>query len=336
MNGKKISATLCLMVAALTLSACVARSAGETDPSRAADEQARGREQLIRAFDAGWIRFIATGEDNKILMTEPPNHPGAAAGYVVKLADCLPSPELAEFPEKPVGLLKQILETGKIRKLVQAVPNTPADTSYYFTGVSQKYLDGVLGEIEAHYGVTLEVEEVAAKPGRLPSTSYLLDNEVDFVDQLNATGGVTQGMRRRISRRFTCTMSASSQFIHIPNDAPLAKEINTWADLVERPDLRICAGPLTTQTARAFLPNNQVKTIYINDLTGCITQIEKGKADLMINPLPNLEIADIQGYKSVHTMLVAGTPLWVALEGIQCPSDGDPKTEDECFETSPP
>jgi hypothetical protein len=31
--------------------------------------------------------------------------------------------------------------------------------------------------------------------------------------------------------------------------------------------------------------------------------------------------------------MVAGTPLWVAAEGIECPSDGDPKTEDECFET---
>ena len=35
-------------------------------------------------------------------------------------------------------------------------------------------------------------------------------------------------------------------------------------------------------------------------------------------------------------MIVAGTPLWVALEGIECPSDGDPKTEDACFETDPP
>ena len=33
--------------------------------------------------------------------------------------------------------------------------------------------------------------------------------------------------------------------------------------------------------------------------------------------------------------LVAGTPLWVATEGIKCPSDGNPKTEDECFETDP-
>jgi len=299
------------------------------------DDIARGREQLIRAFDTGWIRFVASGKIDEILASEPPNKPGAAADYVIKLADCLPSPELAQFPEQPVGILKKILDTGTIRKLVQAVPNTPGDTSYYFSGISEKYMQGVLDEISGHYGIDLEVEAVAAKPGRLPSTSYLLDDEVDFVSQLNATGGVTQGMRRRISRRYTCTMSASTQFIHIPTNTELAGQINSWRDLVARTDVRICAGPLSTQTVRAFLPNHEVKTIYINDLPGCARQIEKDKVDVIINPLPDLAVADMLAYKSVPTMIVAGTPLWVALEGIECPADGDPKTEDECFETNP-
>jgi len=76
--------------------------------------------------------------------------------------------------------------------------------------------------------------------------------------------------------------------------------------------------------------------MYINDLTGCDKAVKDGKLDVIINPLPDLSIAGLEGYKSVHTMLVAGTPLWVAAEGIRCPSDGDPKTEDECFEISPP
>jgi hypothetical protein len=130
-------------------------------------------------------------------------------------------------------------------------------------------------------------------------------------------------------------MSASTQFIHIPANTELAGQINSWRDLVARTDVRICAGPLSTQTVRAFLPNHEVKTIYINDLPGCARQIEKDKVDVIINPLPDLAVADMQAYKSVPTMIVAGTPLWVALEGIECPADGDPKTEDECFETNP-
>ena len=56
----------------------------------------------------------------------------------------------------------------------------------------------------------------------------------------------------------------------------------------------------------------------------------------IINPLHDLKVAGIEGYQSVHTLLIAGTPLWVAAEGIDCPPDGDPKTEDECFETDAP
>ena len=51
--------------------------------------------------------------------------------------------------------------------------------------------------------------------------------------------------------------------------------------------------------------------------------------------LHDLKIGGLEGYVAVPTWLVAGTPLWVALEGIQCPSDGNPRTEDECHTLSP-
>lgn len=318
--------------AALIVAGCAS-----TPPAPEVDEIAMGREQLIRAFDAAWIRFIASGKDQEILKTEPVTRPGMAASYMVRMADCLPQPEIAPWPEKPVGLFKEILERGTIRRVVQSVPETRENTSFYFSGVSEKYLRAVLDLIGEQYGVKLELEDVALPPGTLPSTSVVLSGKADFVDQLNATGGDTQGLRRRISRRFTCTMSASSQYIHIPAQAPLAKEINTFNDLIARPEIRICAGPLTTQTARAYMPKHKVSTKYVNDLSGCVRDIEAGKADVIMNPLPTLQIADIKGYKSVHTLLVAGTPLWVAKEGIECPvADDNPRTEDQCFETSPP
>jgi len=309
-------------------------------PTRTGDwsdeEIAQGREQLIRAFDAAWVRILASGKDREILETEPESQPGAAKGYIVRLVDCLPQPEIAHWPEEPVGMFKDILETGVIRQLTQGVPETPQNTSWYFSGVSRKYQDAVLEEIEKHYDVELEVETIVLAPGRLPATSILNDNKIDFISQLNATGGNSQGLRRRISRRFSCTMSASSQFIHIPEDSELVDEIQSLDDLVARPDVKICAGPLTTQTARAFMPKHTVKTKYINDLTGCDKDVRSGKLDVIVNPLPDLSIGGIDGYKSVHTLIVAGTPLWVATEGIACPSDGNPKTEDECHEISPP
>jgi hypothetical protein len=312
----------------------------DTLPARNGDwsdeEIARGREQLIRAFDAGWIRYIAARKDLEALATEPESQPGAAADYMVRLADCLPQPEIAPWPEEPVGMFKDILDTGVIRQLVQGVPETPANTSWYFSGVSRKFQAGVIAEIEKHYKVKLKVESVVVAPGRLPITSILNDNKIDFVTQLNATGGNSQGMRRRNSRRYTCTMSASSQFIHIPEKSKLADEISNLNDLMARPEISICAGPLTTQTAQAYMPDHKVRTIYVNDLSGCDRAVKNGKQDVIINPLNDLKIAGIEGYKAVPTLLVAGTPLWVATEGIECPPDGDPKTEDECFETDAP
>jgi len=292
------------------------------------EEIVRGREQLIRAFDAAWIRIVASGKEQEVVATQPPNMPGAAGSYIVRMADCLPEPELAPWPKEPVGMFKDILETGVIRTLVQAVPETPGNTSYYFSGVSQGYQDLVIREIEQQYGVKLKVENVVLAPGRLPATSVLNAGKVDFISQLNATGGITEGMRRRTSRRMSCTMTASSQFIHIPEKAELAKQIHNMNDLIARPEVRICAGPLATQTFEAFMPKHKVTTKFINDLADCDKAIKDGKQDVIVNPLHDLSIAGLKGYRSVHTLLVAGTPLWVATEGISCGDDG-------CVEVDP-
>lgn len=302
------------------------------------DEQdiARGREQLIRAFDAAWVRVLANGTIRDILDTEPAERPGAANSFVVRMADCLPLPELTPYPENPVGLLKKVLDSGQVRRMVQDVPDTPGSTSHYFTSITERYFEAVLEEMGNQYGVEITYTNVGYPPGSLASTSALLNDEVDIVSQLNATGGQSQNFRRRISRRFSCTMVASSQFIQIPEDSELAGEINSLNDLMDRTDVRICAGPLTTQTAKAFMPEHQVMTRYIDDIAQCDDKIKRGKADVMMNPLPDLTIAGFDGYKSVHTLIVAGTPLWVAKEGIACdiqPASG--RGEPECREIDP-
>ncbi|MDH3977956.1 MAG: transporter substrate-binding domain-containing protein [Gammaproteobacteria bacterium] len=299
------------------------------------EEVAKGRAQLVAAIDAAWIRIVASGRDQEVLAKQPLNMPGAAKSYIVRLVDCLPQPEMAPWPEKPVGMFKDILETGVIRQLIQGVPETPANTSWYFSGVSQGYQDMIIEDISKHYGVELKVESVVLPPGRLPATSVLNAGKIDFISQLNALGGNTEGMRRRESRRFSCTITASSQFIHIPEESELVGEINSLNDLIARPDIRICAGPLTTQTARAFMPEHTIKTKFVNDLTACDKSVKGGKLDVIMNPLNDLSVGGIEGYKPVHTLIVAGTPLWVADEGITCKEDGNPRTENECFKDDP-
>ena len=57
------------------------------------EEVRKGREQLVRAFDAAWIRIIASGRDQEVIAKNPPNQPGAAGSYMVRLEDVV---EVAE------------------------------------------------------------------------------------------------------------------------------------------------------------------------------------------------------------------------------------------------
>ena len=338
MNTRSIvrAATLGLTVAmtALLTTGCATTPRAEPAVAKAAKvdpDVAKGRQQLVLAMDAAWIRVVASGRDWEILAQQPPAKPGAALSYMVTLADCLPQPGLAPFPEKPVGLFKEILDRGTIRQVVQVTTSSPNDTSFFFGSISEAFFQAMLDEINKHYNVNLKIENVTIPAGPAWTTSLVLDGTADIISQLNATGGDTQGMRRRLSRRFTCTISAISQYIHIPVTSALAKQINTVDDLSKMKDLRICTGPLATQTTKAFWPQHKVSTKFLNDLTGCDKDTREGKFDLIVNPLPSLQIADIKGYKSVHTLIVAGTPLWVARDDIECPSDGNPRTEDKCF-----
>lgn len=331
-----ITALILLGMVAMTACSTYTASAPAASTQPVVDPQvAQGRQQLVDALDAAWIRVVASGKDRAIYRTMPPSKPGAASSYMVTLADCLPSPEVAPFPDQPVGLLKNILDRGVIRQVVQKTTDTPNDTSFYFSATSDALFEAMLVELRNHYKVELKVENITLPPGPLPSTSLLVDGRADIISQLNATGGETQGMRRRNSRRFTCTMSAISQYLHIPEKSALAREITSVDDLYAREGLRICTGPLATQTARAFFPKHKVSTKYMNDLTGCVKDVEAGKFDLIFNPLSDLGIADIKGFKAVNTWIVAGTPLWVARDDIVCPSDGNPRTEDLCSVVQP-
>jgi hypothetical protein len=303
-----------------------------TGLNRVDPDIAKGREQLVRAFDAAYVRVVASGKYREILERHPASQPGAARSYMVTMADCLPVPDLSQYPDQPVGLLARILASGEIRRGTQLASSTPGDTSSYFSPISDDILKAMLEEIEQHYKVKLRLTDVALKPGSNETTSLLLDDRADFIDQLNATGGDTQGMRRRISRRFTCTLSGVSQFIHVPKDSPLAGSLNNSFDLFANRTMRICTGPLSTQTMRAYFPGNKVTTKYVQDITNCVKEVEAGKSDVIANPLPDLSIAGVSGYKAVHTLLVTGTPLWVAKEGIECAPGADPKKESKCQE----
>jgi hypothetical protein len=280
----------------------------------------KGRDQLIDAFDAAWVRVVRSGEYRNIINNFAEPIPGVidATEYIVNQPDCLPNPDVTPFPEKPKGRFKKILKNEEIiRGEVGGAPwfvSQGANTSDWFSGgfggsdILADILDAVLAEISAHYGIgpiNVVTEEI---PFPFNTTAALQDGifgfsvnvfssqyppftqvdrpgvVVDFLDQFNAKGGESEALRRLKGRRATCTLSSSGQFIHVPVGSPFV--INNIDDLRADPSIRICTGNLSTQSANQYFPDNPVETKRSFDIRECYEALAAGEADVFINSLP--------------------------------------------------
>lgn len=314
-----------VIIASLVLACLVSSSpslAGSSSP-------AKGREQLVHALDAAWVRILENGTYRQILNAH------GAAEVLVNIVDCLPVPGMIPFPKKPEGLLKQILDTKTIRvgTMIDSPPG-PETTANFFSPVTADMLKAVLKEIAGHYGTgPITVTKVTIPPP-FNATSALNKGEIDILDQLNALGGESENLRRRTSRRFTCTLSGSKQVLYVKNEAPY----KTFEDMLNDADVKICAGPLSTQLTNAYFtgPDQSVTTKYVFDISSCLAEVISGKADAMMSPFPDEKFfpasIDTDGdrtpdtdprplIRSIDTNLVTGTPYWVALDD-GCSSEG--------------
>ena len=308
--------------------------------ANAAPESA-GREQLVLAMNAAWVSLVADGTYAQIMSgTAFPGAP-AASTYHVNMADCLPAPAVNPYPSNLKGRFAQIIATGSIvRGSVQGGAPNIGDTASYYGPFSDAITEAIIDRIGEHYGVTLNISNIVLPPPFFETTGVLISTtqpRADFVDQVNATGGTTQGLVRRESRRFTCTLAASGQFLHVP--ARLAGTITSVADLKAHPELRLCTGNLSTQTVTAYFPNHVVRTERANDISSCDTRIAAGTQDILINSMPSLSVATSAGlvlqntYTDIDTGIVAGTPLWVAKEGVSCTGLYNDAIPDNCVFT---
>jgi hypothetical protein len=253
-----------------------------------------------------------------------------ADDVVINISDCLPNPEITVFPEKPVGALKNILDKRRIRAGVSTGGTLDAGTSAtIFTGMSEDILAAMLAEVAAHYGIgPITVDYVQIQPP-FPNTSILNSGDVDIIGLVNALGGETEDLRRRSSRRFTCTITATRQILWLKKaGGPSWRHVN---DALKDPDASICAGPLSNQLTAAYfdLPGQKTSTEYFSDLDRCLRKLANGDVDAMMSPFPDERFfparIDVDGdgkadtataglFRSIDTHIVAGTPFWVALD----------------------
>ncbi len=265
-----------ISVTLLGTAACTGDVAGP-DLKPNADE---GQAQFISAIDAAWVRVLASGQYRDIL-----NDPANAsvpqgvlpADRVVNISDCLPNPELTLYPENPTGLLKRMLETGEVKRCVIQGAPVASDTTN-FVRHSEKIEDAIFAEIENHYGVKINRIDVVSPPP-IANTTDLNNGTCDYINQVNALGGRTEGLRRRDTRLFSCTLSASSQYLHVPtinrgDGLPDTDHINSLDDLLADPSLRICSGGLSTQLANNYFANHQIDSVFMpGDISECAERV---------------------------------------------------------------
>jgi ABC-type amino acid transport substrate-binding protein len=295
---------------------------GSSQALAGSSNPANGQKQLVTALDAAWVRIVDNDKYRQILKANN------ASEVMVNIVDCLPSPDMIPFPEKPEGLLKQILDTKNIKVgTMSNGPPGPETTANFFAPISVEILEAVLGEISKNYGTgPIAVTRVIIPPP-FNATTALNKGEIDIIDLLNALGGKSENLRRRTSRRFTCTLCASKQVLYVKNEAPY----QNFDDVLNDPDVKICAGPLSTQLTKGYFngPEQSVTTKYVFDISLCLAQVISGKVDAMISPFPDKKFfpalidtdkdrkpdTDLRPLiRAIDTHLVAGTPYWVALD----------------------
>ena len=284
-----------------------------------------GRQQLVDALDAAWVRALDEGQVREIINRHD------ASDLIINIADCLPDPEVTRYPENPIGALKRILDDQSIKV---GVSNTgildEGATAFHFSNMGKDLINALLARMAEHYG-SGPIELVTVKiPPPFLNTTYIDSGKADILGLVNALGGSTKdGKRRRKARRYTCTMTATPQFIWMLKDG--GPDWQNIDDALNATDVHFCAGPLSNELTKTFFdqPGQTTKTEFTSDLAKCLPKLVNGKADAMINPLPHEryfpEFIDVDGdgkaetatkglFRSVDTMIVAGTPLWVAVD----------------------
>ena len=284
-----------------------------------------GRQQLVDAIDAAWVRALDDGDIRQLIQKHN------AQDLVINIADCLPDPEVTHYPENPTGTLKRVLEEGTINV---GYTNTgkldEGSTAVYFTSMGDDMIDIILGRIAEHYDAGKIKQNIVNIPPPFLNTSFLDSGEADMLGLVNALGGSTKDdKRRRKARRYSCTMTATRQFVWMLKDG--GPDWENIDDALNAKDVHFCAGPLSNELTKTYFdqPGQSTKTEFTSDLATCLPKLVNGKAAAMINPLPNdsyfPEFIDTDGdgeaetataglFRAFDTNIVAGTPLWVAID----------------------
>jgi ABC-type amino acid transport substrate-binding protein len=276
-----------------------------------AEAPAQGKDQLVDALDAAFIRVVDSGQWREIMDDDTLG----GGPLAVNVADCYPNVAEAPFPQNPTGLLADILDSKQIR--VGTYTSVYPISADIFEEINEKLMRAIIDELGKGYGLssgTIEIVPVDVWP---PSSGLLFSmlNNGDFdITNFNAAlGGTSSDQRRRKLARFTCTVFASNWYIHV-KDSSL---YHTMKDLQADTNATICSGMLSARLSKAYFKDQTLVDQYESDLERCSAGVDNGTYDayLYFGQEPALP-----GLRSIAMGIVSGVPIWVA-GGPDSPSD---------------
>ncbi len=280
------------------------------------EDPALGRDQLIDALDAAFVRVLDSGTYRNIINSDP-----VAGPLIVNIGDCYPRIEedgvqIYPFPANPVGIHKKIIDNRKITVGTFDVGDQQG-TFRIFDSVNSALMRAIIDELGKGYGIppspdpgAIQIEPYLISP---PSSSLVftgLNNGdfdiTDFLGALGATakvGGIPE--RRRKLARFTCTIFGTPWFIHVRNNAPY----QTVDDVLADTNARLCVGQLSSRLSEDYFKNAAITQKFYNDLEMCSEGVRDGVYDayLHFDPVPLFP-----ELRSIPTQIVSGIPIWVA------------------------
>ena len=274
-------------------------------PVSAEDYLGQGKDQLVAALDAAFVRVVDSGKYRELVDNDP-----IAGPLMVTVADCYPNVPEVKFPQNPTGLLEHILTSGEI---TVGTYDTMGQTGSFdlFTDINQKIIRAIVDELGKAYWLSTPIE-VVETPIFPPSSTRMyerLNDGIFDISNLNAALGGTVELddvpqRRRDIARFTCTVLTTRWFLHV-KDTSSYQTIN---DMIADTSATICSGMLSARISKAYFKNQTVVDQYFEDIEVCSNNVDNGtySAYLSLDPEPVLP-----GLRSIDLDIVSGVPIWV-------------------------
>jgi ABC-type amino acid transport substrate-binding protein len=287
-----------------------------------------GKDQLVDALDAAFVRVLESGQYRTIMNSDP-----FIAPIWVNVADCYPNVDETPFPAEPKGLLANIINTKTIR--VGTYEGGSSGQQTLFENVNPQILRKIIDELGIAYGIppdpdpdAIQIEWVYLTT---PSSRLLFEslNSGEFdITYLNAALGANVSVgtpsvskRRRNVARFTCTISSTPWLMWVKDDSPYTSVDDLMADT----DAQMCVGQLSSRLSRAYFNDGQVANlVFEDDINVCTAGLLDGTYDVYFHFDPNPPA----GIRAIDMKIIAGVPIWVAgeqsCEGLDvCEGDVD-------------